>query len=106
MALVKCSECQTEVSDRAANCPKCACPLVAVAVAPPTPSQAAEKTGKKYKVQIILSTALICSGVFLIALGAASGDANGSGIPIGLILAPIGLLWLGIVKFVVWWRHG
>ena len=29
MALVKCPECGHEVSDRAASCPKCACPLSA-----------------------------------------------------------------------------
>jgi TM2 domain-containing membrane protein YozV len=28
MALIKCSECSTEVSDRAATCVKCGCPLV------------------------------------------------------------------------------
>jgi len=27
MALIKCSECQAEVSDKAASCPKCGCPI-------------------------------------------------------------------------------
>ena len=27
MALIKCVECEQEVSDRAANCPKCGCPV-------------------------------------------------------------------------------
>lgn len=27
MALINCPECQTEVSDRAASCPKCGCPI-------------------------------------------------------------------------------
>lgn len=34
MALIKCPECQTEVSEKAANCPKCAYPLTGGATPP------------------------------------------------------------------------
>lgn len=27
MAIIKCPECQNEVSDKAATCPKCGCPI-------------------------------------------------------------------------------
>ena len=30
MALIKCSECGTEVSDKAEKCPKCACPIAGI----------------------------------------------------------------------------
>ena len=30
MALIKCSECRTEVSDKAEKCPKCACPIAGI----------------------------------------------------------------------------
>lgn len=32
MALIKCSECGNEVSDKAASCPKCGCPIIQVGV--------------------------------------------------------------------------
>jgi len=35
MSLINCSECQMEISDRAASCPKCGCPVAPLASAPP-----------------------------------------------------------------------
>lgn len=37
MALIKCSDCQNDVSDKAPACPKCGCPIPAPAVSAPVP---------------------------------------------------------------------
>lgn len=59
MALIKCPECETEVSDKASNCPKCGCPINVVT------------RTKKIKIPIIigvLATVLIIGivgGIFM-----------------------------------------
>lgn len=108
MALTKCPECQTEISDKAANCPKCAYPLAGgtAPIAPQGKVQTVEQTGKKFKLQIILSSLLLSIGIFLVVFNMASGNPNESTISMGMVTAVIGLFWLAIVKFIAWWQHG
>lgn len=44
MALIKCPECSTQVSDKAASCPSCGCPIAEPVPSSPPPSNAAPAT--------------------------------------------------------------
>ena len=44
MALIRCSECGTEISDRAATCPKCGAPVATTAAAQPAVTPTPRKT--------------------------------------------------------------
>lgn len=110
MALIECPECDHEVSDQAAACPKCARPLQATAVTPTTPAPAShpttpttiEATSKKWK-GLQLKTALICIVGIIIIIGA-QGSIEGS--IFGAVITFIGLAGFIYARIGAWWKHG
>lgn len=96
MALISCKECNTEISDKAAVCPKCGAP-VEVTGLQAGPVVITEQTGKKYK-------ALQLAGVIMILAGVVSCAGHD----------PKSASWLflfGLVLYVwarvgAWWNHG
>lgn len=109
MALIKCPECGTEVSDKAEKCPKCAYPINTQIK---DKVQTIELTSKKYKGQLVLSVLLLSLGLF-ISLAAAGLAATGGGGTtlqallafIGIPLMVVGLIWYIITKIRIWWHH-
>lgn len=113
MALIACSECGREISDKAAACPHCGNPMreVPPPLAASTPRPVAittapghavttESTGKAYK-------ALQAIGVVLIVLGVVSCSmrtAGGYGAQVWLWF--IGLILYVIGRLGAWWKHG
>ncbi len=93
MALIKCPECGTEVSDKAKTCPKCAYPIADDNTEQEV--QTVEMTGKKYKAQVPIAWLLIIIGSILACTGSMWG----------VWTAVIGLVWLIIVKSLIWWHH-
>jgi len=105
MALIKCGECQNEVSDRAAACPHCGNPMSAApAAVTPVETQpghvvTTEATGKTHKILQAVGT-----GVFLLGLVScvvATGFASNAG---------AALAFLGALVYVAgatgaWWHH-
>src|SRR5690242_1893112 len=70
MALIKCSECGNDVSDKAAACPKCGNPIATVHAQAPAavaitevPVTAIEQTGKEYKAQMLMASILAGLGL-------------------------------------------
>ena len=105
MALVKCPECGTEVSDKAAACPKCAYPIANPHQSPsPIKVQTIEQTSKQIKLQILLSTLILLIGVVMFVFGAGTNESGPAGF--GGLLAVVGLVWLIITYFRRWWHHG
>ena len=101
MALVKCGECGSEVSDKATACPKCGNPIAAAADiahtgAPITTTQA---TAKKFKGQQLLAAAACALGVIFLVAGGNSASWGGL-----LLLA--GLVWFLLARVLAWWHHG
>ena len=98
MPLIDCPECGKRVSDRAATCPDCGCPIA------PAEVQTIEKTGKKYKAAEIIGLSILFVGVFIGCAGHLR-NSEGGGIP-GLMIALVGLViwvWGGLGA---WWHHG
>ena len=94
MALVKCSECGKEVSDKAAACPGCNAPFGKEGgVKRLTTTQ---RTAKSIKLQGLLSGIMMIVGVFLI-----SEDLYDLGTPTFLI----GFIWFIVNRIRKWWHH-
>jgi TM2 domain-containing membrane protein YozV len=92
MALISCPECSTKVSDRAANCPSCGCPIakpiaasVAPAVASPLASTPTVAVAKSRGIHIILG--LIFGGLGFHNFY--SGHNIRGGVKIGLFLVTL-----------------
>ena len=86
MSLINCSECGTQVSDKATLCPKCACPINATTI---------ELTSKSLKGQMVLAILLCCVAVILLFVSP----------PFGIIAGLIGFSWYIISRVKIWWNH-
>lgn len=73
MALIKCSECGKEISDKAPNCPNCGNPInhpssTAVHMEPAPPKR------RKYRVRLIIFTPMFFIGFFMAVIWGLSGN--------------------------------
>lgn len=110
MALIKCPECDKQVSDKAAACPACAYPLRDQPRKPPIgarqPVHTIEQTGKKWKKTIFTSALLALAGFVLMLLGlAAPGGGGLAPIALGLVMFLVAIVMFGYAKVMVWWHH-
>ena len=95
MAMIKCPECGTEVSDKAEKCPKCAYPIQSTQTEEKT--QTIQQTSKKLKKHIIFSVLALIVGVIFLFIKSISW--------LGVLLIIVGIAWYIITKFNIWWRH-
>jgi len=108
MALIQCSECRKAVSDKAESCPHCGNPLAARPdVISGRQVRTVEKTAKRFKAHIILSTLILLAGVVW-AVGSCAesprGEQNVS--PGAILLCLVGFVWHAVTRFRAWWHHG
>jgi len=101
MALIKCHECQNQVSSTATACPHCGAPILG-SVGAGSPLSTVQLTSKSLKMQIILSLIVFFIGVLLF-LNSFFSYGEGSGI-YGFILF-VGIIWFIITKMRIWWHH-
>ncbi len=108
MALIKCPECGTDISDKAAACPKCAYPIAGISTEESHTGkvQTIEKTRKKYKMQIFIAALLVIIGFFLIISNVSSQQSNVAALILGAFATVGGVIWLIIAEFSSWWHHG
>lgn len=107
MALIKCSECGNEISDKAESCPKCGNPIVQQRNINNTGVNVhtIQETSKKFKKILLLSWILMILG------GVSFFSQTGSGIkPEDISVIPIYVLLVGMIlyiysKFQIWWNH-
>jgi len=103
MALIKCPDCGTEVSDKAEKCPKCHCPIANTGKE--EKPQVVELTSKKLKLQMIWAILLIPFGLIVIFLGTLGKNFNSIILFIGFLMMIIGAIWAIIIKTKIWWHH-
>lgn len=94
MALIKCEECGTEISDRAGQCPKCGCPVEAPQ---DKKVQTIEQTSKNLKLQLLI-------GAVILILGFISMFVFGLEF-ITLTLLLVGIVVIIMAKISIWWHH-
>lgn len=96
MSLIKCSECDAEISDKATTCPHCGNPIKPVLI---------EQTGKIWKLAKVISWLVFLSGVLLILYGANNDGFNNPLTGLGITLSFFAFIALLITKFGSWWSH-
>ncbi len=113
MALIQCSECSSQVSDKAATCPKCGAPIsdAPAARATGTPVTTTQQTSKRFKAHQLIAAALLVVGIVMMFTGPAStgsggGAAVSSRVAIGVLLFLVGGVWYLVTRFRTWWHHG
>lgn len=98
MALINCSECEKEVSNKAAACPGCGAPFESEAKGSGVKRlTTTQRTSKSIKLQGALAGIMIIVGVYLMVAGPADDSA-------ALILS-IGVIWFIVNRFRQWWHH-
>ena len=112
MALIKCSECGREVSDKAESCPQCGAPIASAleTEAAGIKLRTIQQTSKRLKMQILISAALFWGGIVWMIVVASS--ASRAGVPpsrvatvIATLMILAGLVWYVVTKLRVWWHH-
>ena len=102
MALIKCPECQNEISNRALSCPNCGMP-VDDAPKDIDKTTTIQETSKALKEHIVYSVIIIIGGMLFFIIGAVT--YRQAMIPIGVILFIIGAIWFVATKINIWWHH-
>ncbi|MDP3297600.1 MAG: zinc ribbon domain-containing protein [Thermodesulfovibrionia bacterium] len=107
MALIKCPECGTEVSDKAVACPKCAHPIVegSAEQAQTVKAQPIKKTAKKYKGKMLIGIFLMVLGFLLIVSSVSGQQLNVVTGVLGVLATVGGVVWLIIAEFSSWWQR-
>ena len=105
--LIKCYECNSQISDKAGSCPNCGAPVNDendfitegnYASEPAIRQQVTtiEKTGKQYKAQLFLSGLLIVGSFFGLY-------TSSSSLPVMLLF--FGILWYIATRIAIFWHH-
>jgi uncharacterized membrane protein YvbJ len=109
MALIKCPECGTEVSDKAEKCPRCAYPLQTGGSRETKNVKVTEvqMTSKKHKKRYVWAALAAVLGVILVFSGLNnSSETTSPSFIIGLILIAFAVVYSIIVRAIRWWSHG
>lgn len=103
MALISCPECTQEVSDKAEACPKCAAPIAGAqeAIAAGTSVKTVQETSKKFKLQTLISVALM---IIAIVIGVGE-DVDQDTLRGASICFVVGFFWYIINRMRIWWHH-
>jgi hypothetical protein len=103
MALIKCPECNRDISDKATVCPHCARPLARTSYRQ-GPVQVIERTGRRWKGVRVLGWLLIFVAAFLLFGKWAADDSRGVAAGFSIGLAGVACLWIS--RAGAWWYHG
>jgi len=96
MAIIKCSECKNEISDKAESCPHCG-----NVIGP----RLIEQTSRRWKKTKLLSWIIFLLGIFIFLSGYGDGGFQNPFTGLGFTLAFVGFLSLVVSRFGIWWHH-
>jgi uncharacterized membrane protein YvbJ len=106
MSLIKCPECEKEISSKAPACPNCGAPIAADHESIGSGVQhlqTIQETSKKFKVHTLIAVFLIVIGCLFAFIGP---DLGRDGLTsAGVLMASIGFVWYLINRFRIWWHH-
>lgn len=112
MALIACRECGAKVSDKAASCPHCGCPitdsrsLAAVGDRLTTVQQ----TSKDLKAQVLWAYGLMVMGLLMAVMAPLwlrihDQPWSGGDLLYGLGVVVLGVGWQIVTRIRIWWHH-
>jgi zinc-ribbon domain len=96
MAIIKCPECGSQVSDKATACPSCAHPVGAVTLI--------EQTAKRWKAVQMYGVAGMLLGL-LFVFAAIGSESFAVSMLAGLVTAA-GIAIYSVGRIAAWWHHG
>src|SRR2546427_4056899 len=103
MTLIKCPECERDVSSKATACPHCGYALTPTAQGP-RPVQVIERTGRRWKAIRALGWLLISVGAVVLVAELAADDSGG--VALGWWIGVAGVACLITSRAGAWWYHG
>jgi len=114
MPLIRCPDCERQVSTLAESCPNCGRPMRAapLSLGRDLPRvRTIQKTDKGLKAQVLLAVMFLLGGTIGIIVASQGEFAADSEAPGWLLLFSIfgvclGMGWLIIAKILIWWHHG
>ena len=95
MAIIKCGECGTKISDKAKVCIKCGNPISNKKI------YTTQETGKKLKLSKLISIILVIVGIVITT----NSDGLSSNNVMGITITLIGIMGYIISRVLIWWRH-
>jgi len=104
MALILCSECKKEVSDKAFSCPHCGAPISPGTLTSDENVTTIQLTKKKWKKHKLIAFIILIVG-FIMVMKALEGDGAGYG-SLGGVLIFIAFIWAIVAKLGAWWSTG
>lgn len=105
MALIKCPDCTKDVSSSATSCIHCGAPLAARNAHDDRRDGkrvTTQMTSKSLKAQQLISTLMLVGGTAVSCTAASEGGSQPTVAP---LVALVGLLWLLVTRFRIWWNH-
>jgi uncharacterized membrane protein YvbJ len=104
MSLIRCPDCEKDVSSRTEKCPNCGCPISKTPLQETSTQETVtiELTSKEIKKQTIYAVLLMMAGLFIAIFGA---FISGGVTLLGAVVASIAVIWLVVLKFKTWWHH-
>ena len=98
MVLIKCSECEKEVSNKAAACPGCGAPFESEAIGSGVKRLTTiQRTSKSIKLQGVLTGIMMIVGVYLMVKH--PDDTSPT------LIFLIGFIWFIMNRIRKWWHH-
>ena len=101
MALIKCTECQKDISDKASACPNCGNPMLKSSEDNVVTVQL---TQKKWKKQKLIAIIILIIGWFMLMKGMFGG--GGGYLGLGIFLMLIGFISGITARLGAWWSNG
>lgn len=98
MALIKCSECGKDISEKAPNCPACGNPNSSKAVL-------VEQTSKKWKIIKLVGWVATLVGIYIFIFNYNKGGFSNPFSGAGFCLAFVGIVAIIAGKFGAWWTN-
>ncbi len=98
MALIKCSECGKDISEKAANCPACGNPN-------PNKTVLVEQTSKKWKLTKLIGWVVALVGLYVFVLNNNNGGFSNPFTGLGFCLFFVGIVVIIVGKFGAWWTN-
>lgn len=112
MALIKCPECQTEISDQAPTCPRRGLPLkkemsttINIDKIVEKKIQTIQLTSKRWKAIKVAAVILFIIGLIVVSQGHAHNNGQNATTGIGIFLIFISIIAFFVAKFGAWWHN-
>lgn len=103
MALIKCPDCERQVSDQAPACPSCGRPMASSMVI--GTEKPIELTSKRFKKISLVAAGLVLCGVVMVVEGRSPTGERNPMAGFGGLLVIAGVVTYVVNRVRIWWHH-